>query len=146
MIGTVQIWDALIERLKELLPNVAVRAYPAERIETEDFFEHIPDLRPPFVLVIFRGREKLTQGAASTRTCDWGLLFVFEDLRGEAYRENLARVEMVADTLEDEDLSISLEEGTVWLLPDQEISVKISTPGKSVYLLEMQSREDVERE
>lgn len=100
MLSTVQVWDALLDLVKQTGVYKDVRAFPFQRItDDKDLFEHLPDLGLPAAVVVALP-DQVEGESVRRKDGRWALLLIWEDLDGTVFREAHTQADDLRELLE----------------------------------------------
>lgn len=87
----------LMDLLKQIAGVLQVKAYPVNRLLSEQIFKDLPALKLPAILLTMR--EDDSRGKRSEQIIEWSAVVVAKDLKGDAYETTLTIIEAAREAL-----------------------------------------------
>lgn len=116
-----------------------------ERIQDLAFFKSLPSLKVPAAILIWKGRDDESQGAAKDRTTHWSLISVFRNVKGNSLEDNLAAVDILTGTTSRRFLDQQLLDDELTILGTHKVGVAMAPEAISVLEIAFETREASER-
>lgn len=142
MLPTREIWDALVQEVKDLDKFQDVKAYPFHKINDAAFLKDFPALKLPACLVVRLGKTDTAKGQAMDRETRWSFVIVCQDADGSAYNAACDLEDAVADGVLDKQII----DGQLTIYGSNEVGIALTSPRFSVIEISATTRETGARE
>ncbi len=136
-----EVWDQLVAETRATRLFKDVKALPVNVVNDVRFLDNFPGLKLPACIIVLLDRDRTVQGSGDERNLQWNAILVARDPQGEAYGENIDRLEKLEAAICDRYILDNqvIVHGTTSARPAS------TNPRFSVYQLALSTRQADER-
>ena len=141
MLGTREVWEALVVEVKRLDKFRDVRPYPFHKINDAAFLKDFPGLVFPACLVVRLGKTDTAKGQEMDRETRWSFVLICNDPDGSAWGD----ASDLEDAITDNILDRQIMDGQITIHGSNEAGIALTNPRFAVHEISATTRELGER-